>query len=215
MGTISDDDRKRMLEALEESRKSKPERGGRQQPPVGAVVVLSTGESARAHRGEIADGDHAEFTLLERKLRDKELQQATLYVTLEPCTTRGTHTPCAEHIISRGIRRVLIGSFDPDPRIYQKGLRRLIDAGIDATLVGGEVTNEVLASLRQWDEAQRAGSRRRNRKRTIVAVGVVSLLALFSWLTIYPRRNRTFSFVTPRSMFAVASLPDGRVRRKR
>ena len=82
-----DIDRKFMERAVEEARKSRTE-DGRIHPKVGVVIVKDGKELAVAYRGELDKGEHAEFTALERKLPDVEIAGATVYTTLEPCTTQ-------------------------------------------------------------------------------------------------------------------------------
>jgi len=54
-------------------------------PRVGAVLVFPDGTYETAYRGEFRDGDHAEYTLLDKKLRTKDLSDCWLFATLEPC----------------------------------------------------------------------------------------------------------------------------------
>jgi len=108
--------------AIEEAEKSKPE-DKRVHPKVGVVIIKDGTVIAQGHRGEICAGEHAEYTVFERKLRNVDLDNAILYTTLEPCTVRShKKLPCAKWIVKRRIKQVVIGMVDPDPRISGKGI---------------------------------------------------------------------------------------------
>src|SRR6266567_3342925 len=125
-------DRRFMELAMEEMRQSRSEHAHKHDPLVGAVLVGSNGQVlGTAHRGKLRDGEHAEFTLIERLLGDKNLDGSTLYVTLEPCTVRQPpKTPCAKRVVSARIRRIFIGMLDPNPAIQGHGVTHLQKHGV-------------------------------------------------------------------------------------
>ncbi len=126
-------DRQFMEMAVEEMRKSRSEHTNKHDPLVGAVLVGKRGKLLGAtHRGDLRVGDHAEFTLIERYLRDKNLEGSTLYVTLEPCTRRNPpKKPCAERVVNARIGRAFIGMTDPNPDICGRGVQHLLNHGVE------------------------------------------------------------------------------------
>jgi diaminohydroxyphosphoribosylaminopyrimidine deaminase / 5-amino-6-(5-phosphoribosylamino)uracil reductase len=112
-------------------------------PMVGAVLVKRGKVIGRGwHHG--AGKPHAEIeALAEARAKGFNPRGSTLYVTLEPCSTFGRTPPCTGAIIGAGIKRVVVGATDPNPRHAGKGYGILQRAGI-------EVVHGILA-----DEANR------------------------------------------------------------
>lgn len=97
-------------------------------PMVGAVIVKDgriIGEGYHARYGDL----HAERAALASCTESPK--GADLYVTLEPCCHHGKQPPCTDAILESGIRRVFIGSADPNPLVAGKGIQILRDHGIE------------------------------------------------------------------------------------
>ena len=106
-------------------------------PMVGAVLVKSGHVIGRGwhHRAGLP---HAEIEALrDAEKRGHNPKGATLYVTLEPCSTHGRTPPCCEAIIAAGIKRVFIGTIDPNPNHAGKGFKILERAGVEVVRFAG------------------------------------------------------------------------------
>lgn len=102
-------------------------------PMVGAVVVYDDriiGEGY--HRA--CGGPHAEVNAIASVVDKNLLPHSTIYVSLEPCAHWGKTPPCADLIISSGIRRVVVGCRDPFAKVDGLGIRKLLDAGCEVTV---------------------------------------------------------------------------------
>ncbi len=131
--------------AIREMRKSRddPEHIDKEDPLVGAVLLTPTGKVYRAHRARLREGDHAEETLLERDLHAKDVEGSTLYVTLEPCSSRPTRTPCAKLISQARIGRVFVGIPDPNPNIEGHGVAYLRKRRIEVHFFDDDLAREI------------------------------------------------------------------------
>ena len=105
----------------------------RPNPMVGSVIV---------HKGKIIGegftsvygGSHAEVNAI-NSVKDKSvLNEATLYVTLEPCSHFGKTPPCSDLIVKNSIPKVVIGCIDTNKAVAGKGIEKLISAGCDVTV---------------------------------------------------------------------------------
>lgn len=118
-------------------------------PMVGAVIVsregVIIGEGYHARCGE----GHAEVNAFASVKPEDEhlLAGATIYVSLEPCSHYGKTPPCADLIISKGVRRCVCGCVDPFEKVGGRGIKKLQNAGIEVT-VG--VLEDECRQLNKW-----------------------------------------------------------------
>ncbi|MDY6205552.1 MAG: bifunctional diaminohydroxyphosphoribosylaminopyrimidine deaminase/5-amino-6-(5-phosphoribosylamino)uracil reductase RibD [Prevotella sp.] len=104
-------------------------------PMVGAVIVADgriIGEGYHRRCGEA----HAEVNAFAavKSCDEVLLPQSTLYVNLEPCSHHGKTPPCADLIVAKRVRRVVVGCIDSFAKVCGNGIRKLQDAGIEVTV---------------------------------------------------------------------------------
>lgn len=118
-------------------------------PMVGAVVVsdregvVGSGHHARA--GE----SHAEVVALDEA--GTRARDGTLYCTLEPCSHQGRTGPCAGRVVEAGIRRVVLGTVDPNPLVSGNGIAFLREHGIDVEVgLRQAAVERLIETFRVW-----------------------------------------------------------------
>jgi diaminohydroxyphosphoribosylaminopyrimidine deaminase / 5-amino-6-(5-phosphoribosylamino)uracil reductase len=121
-------------------------------PPVGAVIVRG-GEILGRGFHKKAGGPHAEVEALRDAAQagHNDLRQATIYVTLEPCSTHGRTPPCTDAITTAGLARVVYGASDPNPK-HQDGAHLLLTSrGMEVTTgVLEDECKELIAPFSKW-----------------------------------------------------------------
>ena len=108
-------------------------------PMVGALIVKGdqiVSEGAHQKYGEA----HAEINCFQA-LKEPITNEHVMVCTLEPCNHHGKTGPCTEKIIASGIKKIIIGSLDPNPKVAGTGIKKLQDAGIE--VVQGILENKV------------------------------------------------------------------------
>ncbi len=155
-------------------------RGGTSPNPIVGAVIVAGAEIVGEGWHEQAGGPHAEVAALRQA--GTRARGATLYVTLEPCAHHGRTPPCVDAVVEAEIARVVVAARDPNPKTAGIGLERLLAAGIDVELPGGElewrarVQNEGYPHLDRRGtplrHVQGGGDARRTGQRSWNALGV-------------------------------------------
>jgi len=142
----SNEDRRWMDRALRLA--ARGEGSTRPNPPVGALVVRGrrrVGAGYHARCGEV----HAEVAALRQA--GAQARGATLYVTLEPCSSTGRTPPCADAVIAAGVSRVVVAVKDPNPLHSGRGLRKLSAAGVEVKCGVCETeADRLITPFRKW-----------------------------------------------------------------
>jgi diaminohydroxyphosphoribosylaminopyrimidine deaminase / 5-amino-6-(5-phosphoribosylamino)uracil reductase len=141
---MSDQDSGFMRQALQLGRRGDPSPN----PHVGALIVRDDGTVVGEGFHAAVGGPHAEIVALENA--GQAARGATLYVTLEPCNHQGRTPPCVDAIHKAGIRRVVIGTEDPNPSVDGGGAGRLRELGVEVEM--GVERDAAAALIKQWKQ---------------------------------------------------------------
>ena len=128
------DDEKYMRRCLQLARNG--QQNAKPNPMVGAVIVSADGRIiGEGYHVRCGEG-HAEVNAFASVRAEDEplLKEATIYVSLEPCSHYGKTPPCADLIIQKGVRRAVVGCVDPFAEVKGRGIRKLREAGIEVTV---------------------------------------------------------------------------------
>lgn len=119
-------------------------------PMVGAVVVAPDGRIIGEGWHRRCGGPHAEVNAIRSVPQaDRSLiAQSTVYVTLEPCSHYGKTPPCALLLVSEHVRRVVVATLDPFPKVAGRGIAMLREAGIEVTV--GVLEDEAIRLNRRF-----------------------------------------------------------------
>jgi len=123
-------------------------------PAVGAVLVLNRKIVAKGHHKR-SGGPHAEVECL-GNFKKPIPKAGILYVTLEPCSTQGQTGAGTDAIVAAGVRRVVIGAIDPNPRHAGRGIDQLKKAGLDVRSgVLADDCSELNEPFNKWIQTKR------------------------------------------------------------
>ena len=147
MSNMTDDERY-MRRCIQLARNG--QQNAKPNPMVGAVIVSDDGRIiGEGYHVRCGEG-HAEVNAFAAVRPEDEalLSEATIYVSLEPCSHYGKTPPCADLIIKKGVRRVVVGCIDEFAEVQGRGIQKLREAGIDVSV--GALEEECRALNRRF-----------------------------------------------------------------
>ena len=114
----------------------------RSNPAVGCVIIHNDTILGEGYHKEFG-GPHAEINAISSvKSEDiDKLKEATFFVTLEPCSFVGKTPSCANHLIKTGVKHVVIGSLDPNPKVSGRGVEMMRERGVHVEVLDYAQTN--------------------------------------------------------------------------
>jgi diaminohydroxyphosphoribosylaminopyrimidine deaminase/5-amino-6-(5-phosphoribosylamino)uracil reductase len=142
------DDEKYMRRCLQLAKNG--QQNAKPNPMVGAVIVSADGRIiGEGYHVRCGEG-HAEVNAFASVKSEDEplLKEATIYVSLEPCSHYGKTPPCADLIIKKGVQRAVVGCVDPFAEVQGRGIGKLREAGIE--VVVGVLEEECKALNRRF-----------------------------------------------------------------
>ena len=126
MTKFTDRDRELMKKAISLAEKGRGHTSPN--PMVGAVIVKDGRIISEGYHRKAGD-DHAEIDAIKNSCLP--VKGSDMYVSLEPCTVVGRTPPCADELIKKGFKKVIIGAIDPNPQVKGSGIKKLKEAGIE------------------------------------------------------------------------------------
>lgn len=140
-----DSHQKFMLRALELAELG---RGATSPNPMVGCVIVHEGKVIGEGYHEIYGGPHAEPNAIQSVQNKNLLPESTVYVTLEPCAHWGKTPPCANLLVEKQVKKVVVGALDSNPLVGGKGIQILRDAGIE--VVTGILSDKIRNQNRRF-----------------------------------------------------------------
>jgi ATP-dependent DNA helicase RecG len=159
-----------MADSIQERNRTDPS------PFVGAVLVFPNGEVNTAYRGQLREGDHAEYTVLDKLNRHRDLSECWLFATLEPCAPGARKLPklsCANRIVNARILKVWFGVQELNPQA-SGGRQYLEQMGVDVQPFDSELFPMIKEVNKDFDDWVYEEEKRRQEKDTPVPEGFLS-----------------------------------------